>query len=146
VSELVLVGRVGRPHGLDGSFVVEEASEAPERFAQGAELLAAGEPARVLASKRAGQGRLVVQLDRMVGDVRFVNAGSVGMPYEDEVAAFWTLLVDHEVEFRKTGFDIERAAAEIGASAWPGAQEFVAENLLVAPSRADAVQRFEGWR
>jgi len=60
------VGRVGRPHGLDGSFVVEDASEAPERFAAGAELLAAGEPAKVVASKRAGQGRLVVKLDRRV--------------------------------------------------------------------------------
>jgi 16S rRNA processing protein RimM len=66
VSEHVLVGRVGRPHGLDGSFVVEDASEAPERFAAGAELLAAGEPAKVVASKRAGQGRLVVKLDRRV--------------------------------------------------------------------------------
>ena len=66
MSERVLVGRVGRPHGLDGSFVVEEASEAPERFAAGAELLAAGEPARVVSSKRAGQGRLVVKLDRRV--------------------------------------------------------------------------------
>jgi 16S rRNA processing protein RimM len=66
VTERVLVGRVGRPHGLDGSFVVEDASEAPERFAQGAELLAAGEPAKVVASKRAGQGRLVVKLDRRV--------------------------------------------------------------------------------
>jgi 16S rRNA processing protein RimM len=66
VSERVLVGRVGRPHGLDGSFVVEDASEAPERFAEGAELLAAGEPAKVVASKRAGQGRLVVKLDRRV--------------------------------------------------------------------------------
>lgn len=66
MTERVLVGRVGRPHGLDGSFVVEDASEAPERFAQGAELLAAGEPAKVVASKRAGQGRLVVKLDRRV--------------------------------------------------------------------------------
>ncbi len=66
MTEHVLVGRVGRPHGLDGSFVVEDASEAPERFAEGAELLAAGEPAKVVASKRAGQGRLVVKLDRRV--------------------------------------------------------------------------------
>jgi 16S rRNA processing protein RimM len=66
VTETVVVGRVGRPHGLDGSFVVEDASEAPERFARGAELLAAGEPAKVVASKRAGQGRLVVKLDRRV--------------------------------------------------------------------------------
>jgi 16S rRNA processing protein RimM len=66
VSERVLVGRVGRPHGLDGSFVVEHASEAPERFAEGAELFVAGEPSKVVASKRAGQGRLVVKLDRRV--------------------------------------------------------------------------------
>jgi 16S rRNA processing protein RimM len=66
MSERVLVGRVGRPHGLDGSFVVEHASEEPERFAQGAELLVDGEPATVVASKRAGQGRLVLKLDRRV--------------------------------------------------------------------------------
>jgi len=66
VKDTVVVGRVGRPHGLDGSFVVEDASEAPERFAAGAELLADGEPAKVVASKRAGQGRLVVKLDRRV--------------------------------------------------------------------------------
>lgn len=59
------VGRVGRPHGLDGSFVVERPSDAPERFSPGAALLAGGEPARVVASKRAG-GRLVIRLDRGV--------------------------------------------------------------------------------
>ena len=91
-------------------------------------------------------GHTHMQLDRMVGEVRFVNAGSVGMPYEDEVAAFWTLIDSDEVVFRKTAFDVERAAAEIGASEWPGAQEFVAENLLVAPSRAEATQVFESRR
>jgi 16S rRNA processing protein RimM len=65
VADTVLVGRVGRPHGLDGSFAVEGASEAPERFAVGATLLAGGEPARVVASKRAG-GRPVIRLDRPV--------------------------------------------------------------------------------
>jgi len=59
----VRVGRVGRPHGLDGSFVVEDASEAPERFAPGARVFLARKPALVVASKRAG-GRLVVRLDR----------------------------------------------------------------------------------
>ena len=91
-------------------------------------------------------GHTHMQLDRMVGDVRFVNAGSVGMPYEDEVAAFWTLIAGDQVEFRKTAFDVERAASEIGASAWPGAEEFVAENLLVAPSRREATELFESWR
>ena len=63
MTELVTVGRVGRPHGRDGAFVVEDASEAPERLTVGAELLLDGEPARVLESKRAG-GRPVVRLDR----------------------------------------------------------------------------------
>ena len=59
------VGRVGRPHGLDGSFVVEDASEAPERLAVGARLYVAGEPAEVVDAKRAG-GRPVIRLDRTV--------------------------------------------------------------------------------
>jgi 16S rRNA processing protein RimM len=63
--DLVAVGRVGRPHGLDGSFVVEEASEDAERFAPGAGLLVDGEAATVADSKRAG-GRVVVRLDREV--------------------------------------------------------------------------------
>jgi 16S rRNA processing protein RimM len=59
----VTIGRVGRPHGLDGSFVVENASEDPERFAPGASVLLDGERAEVVESKRAG-GRLVIRLDR----------------------------------------------------------------------------------
>jgi len=63
VADLVRVGRVGRPHGLDGCFVVEGASDDPERFAEGATLLVGGEPARVVVSKRGG-GRPVIKLDR----------------------------------------------------------------------------------
>ena len=73
---------------------------------------------------------------------RFANAGSVGMPYEDEVAAFWAI-VGEDIEFRKTPFDVERAAAEISASGWPGAEAFVNENLLAAPSRAEATRHME---
>jgi 16S rRNA processing protein RimM len=61
----VQVGRVGKPHGLDGSFVVEGASEDPDRFAVGATLLVDGEPVRVVASKQA-RGRPVIRLDRRV--------------------------------------------------------------------------------
>jgi 16S rRNA processing protein RimM len=63
--ERVLVGRVGKPHGLDGSFVVEDASEDPGRFEVGAQLLVEGEPAEVVASK-AARGRPVIRLDRRV--------------------------------------------------------------------------------
>jgi 16S rRNA processing protein RimM len=62
-EELVVVGRVGKPHGVGGAFVVEGASDDPDRFAVGAELLVAGEQARVEESKRSGR-RLVIRLDR----------------------------------------------------------------------------------
>jgi 16S rRNA processing protein RimM len=65
-SDVVVVGRVGRPHGLDGAFVVEQASEDATRFAVGAELLVGGKPARVTASRRVGGGRHAIKLDRAV--------------------------------------------------------------------------------
>jgi predicted phosphodiesterase len=86
------------------------------------------------------------QFDRRAGEVRVVNAGSVGMPYEDDVAAFWAVVEDGEPSFRRTPFDVQRAAREIRVSGWPGAGEFVAENLLAAPSRAEAVAFFEDRR
>ena len=78
------------------------------------------------------------QFDRRVGDLRVVNAGSVGMPYEGEVAAFWTLLDDGEPAFRKTPFDVERAVADDRArAAGRRAQEFVAREPAARQSTRD---------
>jgi 16S rRNA processing protein RimM len=65
MSDLVNVGRVGKPHGLDGSFFVEHASEEEAHFAKGATLHVEGAPAKVVASKRS-RGRPVIRLDREV--------------------------------------------------------------------------------
>jgi predicted phosphodiesterase len=73
---------------------------------------------------------------------RFADAGSVGMPYEDDVAAFWAIVSD-DVHFQRTSFDVERAIAEIRSSGWPEADAFIGENLLSTPSRADATEHFE---
>jgi predicted phosphodiesterase len=86
------------------------------------------------------------QFDRRIGDLRVINAGSVGMAYESEVAAFWTMIEDGEPTFRKTPFDVERAVRELRVSDWEGAQAFVDENLLVAVSRDEAIAYFEGQR
>ena len=43
----MVIGRVGRPHGLDGAFVVVDASEDERRWRVGATLLADGQPATV---------------------------------------------------------------------------------------------------
>ena len=91
------VGRVGRPHGLDGSFVVEDASEEPARFAVGAELWVEGKPARVVASRRA-RGRPVIRLDRPVarGRALTVPVGQLPAPAGDSYYVFQ--LVGLEVE------------------------------------------------
>ena len=64
--ELVTVGRVGRPHGVDGSFFIDGPSDRPERFAGGATLYAGGVPAKIVVSKRGSGGRPVIKLDRPV--------------------------------------------------------------------------------
>lgn len=86
------------------------------------------------------------QFDRDFGDLRVVNAGSVGMPYEGEVAAFWTLVEDGEPNFRHTPIDVERAITETRTSGWPQAQGFADENLLVAQDRDDAIAHLESRR
>jgi predicted phosphodiesterase len=69
------------------------------------------------------------QLDRAVGSTRFVNAGSVGMPYEREQGAYWALL-GPEVDLRSTAYDAEEAARRIRGTAFPDAAEFAEEYVL----------------
>jgi 16S rRNA processing protein RimM len=65
-ERLVPIGRVGRPHGLDGAFVVEGASDDDRRWQVGAALLVDGRPARIELSRRVGGGRRAIRLDRAV--------------------------------------------------------------------------------
>lgn len=80
-------------------------------------------------------GHTHMQFDRRVGDVRVVNAGSVGMPFGPP-GAYWALL-GAEIELRRTGFDLERAAEEVRATAYPHAVEFAAQNILAPPAEAE---------
>ena len=90
MNELVTVGRVGRPHGVDGSFFVEGASDVPERFARGAVLLVDGEPAEIVASKRGAGGRPVIKLERPVsrGATLAVRRDELPEPGEDTYYVF----------------------------------------------------------
>jgi 16S rRNA processing protein RimM len=65
-SDLVPIGRVGRPHGLDGSFFVEGPSDRPGAFAVGAVVFANGEPLKIVSSKHGSQQRPVIRLERRV--------------------------------------------------------------------------------
>jgi 16S rRNA processing protein RimM len=92
----VRVGRVGRSHGLDGSFVVEDASEDRARFEVGATLLVGGEPARVVASKQA-RGRPVIRLDRRVDRGAALEVARSDLPPPEPDAFYVFQLVGLEV-------------------------------------------------
>jgi 16S rRNA processing protein RimM len=93
----VKVGRVGKPHGLQGAFVVEDASEEEERFALGAQLLVNGEPVEIVESKRAG-GRPVIRLDRPVERGTELQVPRDSLPEPEEGSYYVFQLVGLEVE------------------------------------------------
>ena len=81
------VGRVGRPHGLDGSFVVEQASD---RLEPGMAVWADGERGEIVSLKRVGGGRVAIRLDRPVprGTVLAVPRSELPAPGEDQYYVF----------------------------------------------------------
>lgn len=86
-------------------------------------------------------GHTHMQFDRRVGDVRVVNAGSVGMPF-GEPGAYWALL-GPTVELRRTAYDLEEAAARIRATEYPMARGFADEYVRAPPNRAAMVEAME---
>lgn len=95
--ELVTVGRVGRPHGVDGSFFVEGASEADERFAVGATLHVDATTAKVIVSKRGSGGRRVLKLDREVPRGATLAVPRSVLPAPDDDAFYVFQLVGLDV-------------------------------------------------
>jgi predicted phosphodiesterase len=75
---------------------------------------------------------------------RYVNAGSVGMPYEGDVAAFWLVVDGGEPSFMRSAFDVEHAIALLDRADWPPAAEFAADNLRRGVSREEAIAVFGG--
>jgi 16S rRNA processing protein RimM len=134
----VAVGRVGRAHGLDGSFVVEAPSDDPDRLAPGARVYASREPATVVAAKRAG-GRLVVRLDRSVERGAAIELPADELPAlpDDEFYAFQ--LVGASVE------DVDGRRAGCVADVVPGVANDVLEldSGLSLPLVEDCVREID---
>jgi 16S rRNA processing protein RimM len=98
-SDLVPVGRVGKPQGLDGGFFVEGASERKGVFAEGATLYAGGRPATVLGSRHGSGGRPVIRLDRDVERGAELAVARATLPQLDDEDEFYVFqLVGLSVE------------------------------------------------
>ncbi|MDA3628509.1 metallophosphoesterase family protein [Saccharopolyspora oryzae] len=87
-------------------------------------------------------GHTHMPFDRLADRRRFVNPGSVGMPYGG-TGAYWALL-GPDVVLRRTDYDLNAAAETLRAAApdFPDIAEFIEANLLTTASDAEALAAF----
>jgi predicted phosphodiesterase len=85
-------------------------------------------------------GHTHMQFDRRIGDVRIVNAGSVGMPYGNP-GAYW-LLLGPGIEFRCTEYDLAHAAEGVRQTNYPSADQFAAKSILKPPREEQILKAF----
>jgi predicted phosphodiesterase len=95
----------------------------------------AGAPARVVVGGHTHQ-----QDDRLVDGRRFLNAGSVGLPYEGDGAARWLWVSDGAPELRTTAYDAAAAGERMIAAGWPDEESIRA--ALIDPVEPMVVTRF----
>ena len=93
-----------------------------------------------VAERTVVGGHTHVQFERVVDGIRFVNAGSVGMPYEGKPGAFWALLQNGQVELRHTPYAVDAAAAAIRATTYPNAEQMV--GWMLEPEDPDEVSAY----
>ena len=134
----VQIGRVGRPHGLDGAFVVEHASGDKRWWRTGARFLAGGEPAEVVGH-RTSSGRPVIKLDRSV---------ERGTPLEVERADLPPTAEDEYYTFELAGLEVvEENGRVLGrvADVIPGVANDVLEldTGVLLPMVEDCVQHVD---
>jgi 16S rRNA processing protein RimM len=85
----VRIGKVGRPHGIDGAFFVEQPSEDKRWWKTGATFLAGGTAVEVVAH-RTSSGRPVIKVEPPVerGALLEVEREALPPTGEDEYYAF----------------------------------------------------------
>jgi predicted phosphodiesterase len=140
--------------GLPATVVIDVEGLGPTLFCHGSprsddEIVTSATPERRLSELLRGVAESVVvcghthvQFDRVVGHVRIVNAGSVGMPYQNAPGAYWASL-GPDVELRRSAYNADEAAERIRATGFPHADEFAREYVLERYSAEEATETFE---
>lgn len=87
-------------------------------------------------------GHTHMPFDRLADRRRFVNPGSVGMPY-GRAGAHWALL-GPDVVLKHTDYDVDAACTTLlaGAADFPDLVGFIEENVRTVPSDVEALTAF----
>ena len=86
-------------------------------------------------------GHTHMQFDRMVGQRRVINAGSVGMPFQSPSGAYW-LLLGPDLQLRRTDYDFATAAEVIRATAFPQLETLAVRYVLSPPTEEETLQMY----
>lgn len=87
-------------------------------------------------------GHVHLQFVQRSGRVEWVNAGSIGMPYEGAPGAYWLAITAGSVDLRRTTYDLDAAAAAIRATGYPDAEDQIAA-IAGTITREEAMEAFE---
>lgn len=86
-------------------------------------------------------GHTHMQFDRRVGQLRIVNAGSVGAPFSPPAGAHW-LLLGPDVQLRQTSYDVARAAEQMRGTGYPLVEETAISYVVNPPPEAEMLAVF----
>jgi predicted phosphodiesterase len=86
-------------------------------------------------------GHTHVQFDRTAVGRRIVNAGSVGMPFQQPAGAYWALL-GPGVELRRTAYDTQQAADAFRATRCPQVEAVAVRYALSPPTAEESLAMF----
>jgi predicted phosphodiesterase len=129
--QVVEIDGLGAVRFSHGSPRTDEECVTPETPESRVRDFMAGVDERVLVT-----AHVHMQFDREVADIRSVNPGSVGLPYQGQPGAYWALL-GPDVDLRRTVFDVDEAARRYRSTDFPNVEEMV--HLLLEPPSPDEV-------
>ena len=136
MSDRVQIGRVGKPHGIDGSFFIEQPSDDERWWTTGATFFAGGRPVEVVAHRRSSS-RPVVKLDTDVPRGALLEVDRDQLPPTEEGEYYAFQLIGLRV-VEETGRELGRVQA-----VRPGVANDVLEldTGVLLPMIEDCVQR-----
>jgi 16S rRNA processing protein RimM len=129
VEDYVVVGRIGRAHGLKGEVFVEPRTDEPERRFAAGETLSTGAGSMTVVGSRTHSGKLVVQFEEIEGRTAAEGARGTELSCRvdpDEMPEDPEEFYDHQL----VGLRVETTGGEV-VGVLDRVQHGAAQDLLV---------------
>jgi predicted phosphodiesterase len=89
-------------------------------------------------------GHTHMQFERHLFDKQIVNAGSVGLPYQQPSGAYWAQF-GPGFELRRSDYDVRKTAEVMRLTGCPHVDHFFTSAITDPPSSNEVARQFEGF-